>query len=137
MDCYSRPVQRSDTPARTFPLRHLWWLAALGWAALIFWLSSSPYAQGGGWLLSLFPHADKVAHAVAFGVLASFVYLASGRFWLALALASGYGLIDELHQMTVPGRFPSALDWLADTLGAAGFLLAVRFLKRRWSARRV
>ena len=123
-------MQRSsDKGERDF--KWLWWLAALLWAGLIFWLSSSPDAQGGGWLLSLVPYGDKLAHAAAFGLLSVFVYLASGNFFLALALASLYGVADEWHQSRVPGRSRDGLDWLADTLGALFMLLAVRYLKRR------
>jgi VanZ family protein len=117
-------------PSTKWRARRLWWLAAAAWAGLIFWLSSSSDAQGGFWLLELLPYGDKLAHAVAFGALASFVYLASGRFWLALALASAYGVSDEVHQLFVAGRSPDARDWLADTAGAWLALWAVRYLTR-------
>lgn len=109
-------------------MRCLWWLAAAAWAGLIFWLSSSSDAQGGAWLLELLPYGDKLAHAVTFGALAVFIYLASGRFWLALALASAYGVSDEVHQLFVAGRSPDARDWLADSAGAWLALVAVRYL---------
>ncbi len=45
--------------------------------------------------------------------------------WLAVAVASAYGITDEVHQMFVPGRSSTIEDWVADTLGAvAGVLLA-------------
>lgn len=122
-------MQRSSRKNRERESRRgLWWLAAFGWAALIFWLSSSPDAQGGADVLGLLPFGDKLAHALAFGVLATFAYLASGRFWLALGLAAAYGLTDELHQAFVPGRSPDVRDWLADALGALLALSAVRYL---------
>ncbi len=127
----SRPKGERAEATRASRFKHLWWLAALLWAGLIFWLSSSSDARGGCWLLSLIPYGDKLAHAAAFGVLAAFAYLASGRFWLALGLASLYGVTDELHQRFVPGRILDPTDWLADTVGALVFLLAVRYLKRR------
>jgi len=37
----------------------------------------------------------------------------------ALALASVWGALDELHQAFVPGRVPDPSDWWHDTLGAA------------------
>jgi len=104
-------------------------LAAL-WAALIFWLSSSPDAQGGVGLIDLLPYGDKLAHGVAFGLLGAFVYLASRNVWLALLLASAYGVSDEIHQAFVPGRSADVLDWLADTLGAALFIFLVRNVTR-------
>lgn len=37
----------------------------------------------------------------------------------ALALASLYGVSDEVHQLFVPGRMCDPADWVTDTLGAA------------------
>lgn len=114
----------SNTP------KSVWWLLAALWAALIFWLSSSPDAQGSVDFLDLVPYGDKLAHAVAFGTLGAFIYLASGRFWLTLFFASLYGISDEVHQYFVPGRNADMLDWLADTLGALAFILLVRNVTR-------
>lgn len=111
--------------------RFLWWLLALLWAGVIFWLSSSPDARGGAGLLDLLPYGDKVAHATAFGVLGVFLYLASGRAGLAFALAALYGVSDELHQHFVPGRSVDGLDLLADISGAAVCIFLVRYLTQR------
>lgn len=110
--------------------RALWWTLALMWAGLIFWLSSSPDAQGAFWLIEVMPYGDKFAHAFAFGVLAFCVHMASGKWWLALGLSSLYGMSDELHQSFVPGRRVGFSDWIADTLGAVGAVLLVKFLTR-------
>lgn len=107
-------------------------MLALFWAALTFWLSSSPDAQGAAGFIDLTPPWDKLYHAGNFGVLAGLLYLASGRVGLAVALASIYGAVDELHQAFVPGRSADAADWLADTLGAALAVLALRW----WTGRR-
>ena len=45
---------------------------------------------------------------------------------VAMAVAVGYGVVDELHQGHVPGRTPSAADVLTDAFGA---LLAVAVLR--------
>ena len=46
----------------------------------------------------------------------------------ATLTGSLYGISDELHQYFVPGRFPSASDWMADTAGTlAGALLLLAF----------
>ncbi len=110
-------------------------MLALLWAALTFWLSSSPDAQGISGFLDLQPPWDKFYHAGNFGVLAALLYLASGRAWLAVILASLYGVSDELHQSFVAGRSSDAGDWLADTTGALLAVLAVRYLLGRWRAR--
>ncbi len=106
--------------------------AALLWAGLTFWLSSSPDAQGVGGFINLSPPWDKFYHAGNFGVLAGFLYLATGRAWLAVVLASVYGVSDEVHQSYVPGRSADAADWLADTAGAAvSVLLLFLFFRLR------
>jgi VanZ family protein len=38
---------------------------------------------------------------------------------LALAIAAGYGVTDEFHQLFVPGRSGDLMDWYADVSGAA------------------
>jgi glycopeptide antibiotics resistance protein len=113
---------------KTKILRTLFWLFSVSWMALIFWLSSSPDAQGGLWFLDLIPFHDKGAHALAFGFLAVLLYFASGRFWIAFLLTSLYGLSDEIHQHFVPGRSADVTDWIADTVGAALALVVLWFM---------
>lgn len=116
------------------PKRTLFWVAALLWAGLTFWVSGSPDAQGAAGWLDLSPPRDKLFHAANFGVLALLIFFASGRPWLAVLLASLYGATDELHQAFVPGRSADASDWLADTAGAAlAVTLAVLWQRRRAS----
>lgn len=111
---------------------------AATWAALIWWLSSTP-DDGTTWLdlswLEL-PLLDKVAHAGLFGVLAALLLLAGLRPLAAVLVATAWGGADELHQMFVPGRHPDLLDLVADASGAIVAAAAVRWLAaRRWSAR--
>ncbi|MBE0584100.1 MAG: VanZ family protein, partial [Desulfofustis sp.] len=73
--------------------------------------------------------ADKIAHALAYGLLAAVtlialpVQLRSDRPRQAAVIAwlvcLCYGLSDELHQSFVPGREASFGDLLADGIGAA------------------
>ncbi len=107
----------------------LWWALALLLAGVIFWLSASPEVRGVGNWLDLSHPRDKIVHATAFAVLAGLLYLATGKPVLAVVLASAYGVFDELHQATVPGRRAEAWDWLADTAGA---ILAVVLLWALW-----
>lgn len=117
-------------------LRRLSLLMALSWMALLFYLSSQPSLE----TPMLFPGQDKLFHAVAYGVLGSFLLLAlpaarggSGYGWAqiqtATVIASLYGISDEFHQSFVPGRQADVLDWVADTTGAllAALLLAWLF----------
>jgi VanZ family protein len=91
--------------------------------------------------VTLFPHADKVAHAVAFGLLAVLTARAlraagwgAARILVAAALAASlYGAMDEWHQSFVPGRDPDPWDWAADTAGALAGAAAVVGLPRRKS----
>ena len=49
---------------------------------------------------------------------------------LAIALASVYGVTDEIHQLFVPMRSCDPLDWAVDTVaGAAGALIAYAILR--------
>jgi len=109
----------------------------VAWAALIFLLSHQPQPLG---RLTLFPHADKLAHATAFGILAwltARAVRAAGwgavRILVAAVLAASlYGAIDEWHQSFVPGRDPDPWDWAADTGGAlAGAAAAVGLPRRK------
>jgi VanZ family protein len=119
-----------------------WLLPALGYAALIFYLSSQanplPFLP-----TSFFTH-DKLLHATEYAgfsaVLAWGLDRVSGlglrgAAMVAGAAASAYGLTDELHQAFVPGRSADVFDWIADTTGAlAGALLAFAVL-RWWRSR--
>jgi VanZ family protein len=104
-----------------------WRLAVLVWGSVLYWLSAQPStALPGG-----FPGIDKVEHATYFTLggmcfllglrLAS---LAQGRttaIVLTVLFCSLVGVLDEWHQLHVPGRSGGDVwDWLADTLG--GFL---------------
>lgn len=113
------------TPGPANRLMRPWLFALLGWAGIIFLLSSFPNPPG--------PHGPEwqsyAAHTVEYAVFAflatrllAAIWPASPRWRLALAawvLAVLYGLSDELHQAFVPGRDASLLDVAFDALGAA------------------
>jgi VanZ family protein len=125
-----KPQIQREAVSRAKMSRIVFWLLAVVWMAVIFWLSASPEGRGSFWLLHYIPFRDKGAHALAFGLLAVLFYFASGRFWIAFVLASLYGISDEVHQYFVPGRSVDVTDWLADTVGA-GLALAVLWLVLR------
>lgn len=107
--------------------------------AAIWWVSSHerpPLPSSLG-----FRGSDKLLHACAYAVLAALACLDAwrapttqrhARFVTAFLLASVYGIIDEVHQSSVPGRDASVGDALADALGAA---LGVWLTKRAREAR--
>lgn len=108
-------------------------LPAVAWAGLTYWLSSQPRLPETAFL---FPGADKVFHALAYGVLALLIaYALEARraraSAIAVLVATVYGATDEAHQALVPGRSPDVLDLVADAVGATLFVGA-RWL---WRAR--
>jgi VanZ family protein len=87
---------------------------------------------------------DKTLHAAAYAVLALLTLRAlAGGTWngvtpaaavVAAALASAYGVADEVHQLFVPGRQFDPRDMLADSVGA-GAACAAAWLVARVRAR--
>jgi len=84
---------------------------------------------------------DKIEHSVAFCLLAVFLSLTFQfqqkiKFLSAKALTSTvfliavYGMLDELHQRYVPGRYCDFYDWVADVAGGLAGVLFVYFLKK-------
>jgi VanZ like protein len=121
----------------------LWlWGPVLGYCALIFLVSaqsdlSLPALAGS--------ESDKVAHILEYGVLGILWARAVKASWphwtfllvlASISLFAGlYGVMDEWHQLYVPGRFADWHDALADlcggTLGGLGYLIGVQVLRRR------
>ena len=93
------------------------WLPVIGWAALIFALSSIPdLGTGtGDWDLVL----RKIAHAAEFAVLGALLARALRTAWPAVALGVLYAISDEVHQTFVSGREGSLLDVAIDAVGVA------------------
>lgn len=86
--------------------------------------------------------SDKIEHFGAYGLLSVFLYLNlyfQNRFEIlkkfpgtfTLLIASFYGLLDELHQLLVPGRSADVLDWLADFSGTLLAVLIIKYLLAR------
>jgi len=104
-------------------IRAAFLLAAISWAALIFYLSSQPSID----MPALFPGQDKLFHLIAFGTLG---FLTTGtlqllpegyptrQVWLVTLTVMLYGILDEFHQYFVPGRSADVYDVLADAIGA-------------------
>jgi VanZ family protein len=106
------------------------WGPVVVWMAVIFALSSVPDlpAPPGG-------ITDKAAHAWEYAPLGLLLVRAlGGRRWTAptaravagaILIAAGYGLVDEVHQLFVPGRQGDWYDAAADVLGASATAVAL------------
>lgn len=102
------------------------WIPPVIWMSFIFLLSS---IHGTGAPL---PIPDYVLHFLNFFVLATLLWWATAldfswgwavRLLVLLAVAVGYGLTDEFHQIFVPGREASVADLIADAGGSLFGLL--------------
>jgi VanZ family protein len=123
--------------SNTNTVRNLFLLCALGWAGVIFYLSSLPGVD----VPPLFFGEDKLLHAVVFGILGFFALGAMKTTgdgyrvfqpWLAVVLVVVYGALDEFHQHFVPGRTPDIHDLMADAVGGMlGVWVSYRFIKAR------
>lgn len=103
-------------------LRYLFIAMAIGWAAVIYTLSSQPGLD----TPELFFGQDKLLHALIFGILG---FLVAGALLpatrqtrrrhivITVVLVAAYGILDEIHQHSVPGRMPDVFDVLADIGG--------------------
>jgi VanZ family protein len=105
-------------------MRWLWvWGPAATQMAAIFALSSVsgvPDLPGG--------LSNYTGHFIGYGLLgvlalrgfagARWAAVNSSSAWRAVALASAYGVTDEVHQSFVQARTASLEDWAADTIGA-------------------
>jgi VanZ family protein len=125
-------VNQFSSDDQTSALREWFWPAAL--ALVIFFASGQSQVAAPD--ISGF---DKLAHFAVYGLLATLLVRISALVestpldvWIAVLIASAYGLSDEFHQSFTPGRAVELLDWTVDTLGAA---LAV-LMYSRWSSYR-
>jgi len=79
---------------------------------------------------------DKLAHAGVFGVLTLSLVrgfsLPPG--WAGVAAAL-FGVADEVHQSSLPGRVAGIEDWLADLVGVALALAVLHWQRRALRAR--
>lgn len=108
----------------------LWQIAALCYMGLIWFLSSRPGTE-----ITLPGFTDKGAHLIEYAILGFLLARGTGRgtgrggvmLVAAWFIASLYGMLDEYHQSFVSGRYSSAYDAIADSLGAAaGVLFHIR-----------
>lgn len=101
------------------------WVTVFVWLAFVEVLTSLP----GSTLPSLPPfpiRIDWVAHLGMYGVLGALLARVGvlenwsrRRLVLTVVMISLFGVLDELHQLFIPGRSAEVGDWAMDTLGSA------------------
>lgn len=112
---------------------NVYWIISLFYMGLIFILSSFPPPME----LPSFSFADKLAHLLAYGVLASLIYFALKKsqasvhpIFIPFLIAFLYGVSDELHQYFVPGRDADLFDAVANGVGAFVFPLGIHAVEQ-------
>ena len=101
------------------------WGPVFLYCTLIFWLSSQPSLLwlslgSGASLESIYGPSQSalLKHFVEYLILGLLTQRACSRFQPSLFFSGLYGVSDELHQFFVPMRHFSAIDVLADFIGA-------------------
>jgi VanZ family protein len=118
-----------DAVRQDMTVQMLWyWMPVALYAGAIFFLSAQSHPEEHLPSFLLKDVSDKVLHAVEYAVLGGLCYrafrwglngqVAARALLIAIVAASLYGVTDEVHQLFVPFRESSWLDWLADTIGA-------------------
>jgi len=107
---------------------NIYWIISLLYMGLIFLFSSFPPPME----LPSFSFADKLAHLLEYGLLASLIYFALGKsqanthpVFVPFLIAFLYGLSDEVHQYFIPGRDADVFDAVADAVGSFIFPLGI------------
>lgn len=115
---------------RSFYLR----LPAIVFACVIFILSQIP---GEMFPPNVFDLQDKLEHFVVYFIFGITLIVATAtvntkrkRYSIILIVGMLYALLDEVHQLFVPGRFCDITDFLSDSLGIALSLLFVNFVQK-------
>ena len=99
------------------------WTITILIAALIFYLSSFSFS-GFGKVIYEANWRAIVYHVLIFFLLSIFLFISllNGKqnnflLFISFFVLVAYGVIDELHQSFVIGRFPSVLDLIFDSIG--------------------
>lgn len=107
-------------------------IAPLAWMALLWALSSIPATAEHPGAFGTPPWLQNALHIPAFAVLCVawlWAFDSGGSLGapgvLALCATVAYGIIDEVHQAFVPGRYAAADDVTLDTVGGTLALLYI------------
>ncbi len=120
----------NDTKAYNIPLRMrvMLFSAIIGMLAGLFILGAQPIAVG------LFPSpVDKFAHAGFFSSLTILLWYGTNRSNLMAVFASVVilGVLDEWHQVYLPGRSADFMDLSTDIAAAGTIILFFYLIQRR------
>lgn len=89
-----------------------------------------------------FDTQDKLEHFAAYFILGGLVklnavvqkksaFIRNNSFILSIIIITIYAMLDEIHQLIIPGRYCDFYDWLFDFIGGIiGIVLVNHFLKR-------
>ncbi len=126
---YSQPSTMNYSELSTLDSQHSTALiVTLSYMCVLFILSSIPGGRENGPLVSA--KLANIAHVPAYGLLA-LLWIFTLRnhgvtehrsMCVAFLVALGYGALTELHQVWVPGRFPSAFDVMFNVAGSLTFI---------------
>lgn len=117
------------------------WLFAILVALSIFYISSLPGEKA--LALVEFSWQTTACHIVVFFFLTFFLLPALVRgknksfIFIAIIITIFYGILDEIHQLFVPGRNCSFSDWLLDSAGILFASLIYTFSLRRRKSRQL
>ena len=113
-----------------------YWLPVLVYAGLIFYLSSLPTIPP--LVIEIMPET-LIWHVIEYAILGILLFrafinsrndiLKNNAIFLAIMIASFYGITDEIHQLFVPGRIFSYLDMMVDFVGSNAILTKDIFIK--------
>jgi VanZ family protein len=100
------------------------WLPVVAYTLLVWWLSSQVIDLA---IINEVPLRDRGVHLVEYAALSLLIARAVQATWgpqglrgplFSVLLTVALGLLDEVHQLFVPGRSGEILDLVADTAGA-------------------
>lgn len=93
----------------------------------------------------VFKFFDKIEHFIAYAILSfllsltlhfqrKFDYLSKQFLLYAFFVCAGYGMLDEIHQLFIPGRYFDLLDWAADLAGTGlGLFFSYLIIRKNYN----
>lgn len=93
-------------------------------------------------LPKFFSTQDKLEHLVAYFILGilmkisffsqnKFLLLKKNSLFLSITIIFFYGMLDEIHQLIIPGRYCDFYDWLFDIIGGISGILIIHFVIKK------